>query len=80
MTGLSSFVGSYLDSCLAANLCTQFMDDFGCGAETYEKLIPSRRQNFNSFRKLGLGLTPQKCEFGMNSIKLLGKTTTPQAL
>ena len=29
-TGFSSFVKSYLDSCFAANLCRQFMDDIGC--------------------------------------------------
>ena len=41
VTGFSSFVSSYLDSCLAANLCTQFMDDIGCGKETFEQLIPT---------------------------------------
>ena len=29
VTRFSSFVRSYLDFCLAANLCTQFMDDIG---------------------------------------------------
>ena len=37
VTGNSSFFRSYLDSCLAANLCTQFMDDIGSGVETFEK-------------------------------------------
>ena len=40
VTGFSSFVGSYLDSCLAANLCTQFMDDIGCGARHLNKWYP----------------------------------------
>ena len=67
VTGFSSFVRSYLDSCLAANLCTQFMDDNGCGVETFEQLVPTSRQIFDCFRKSGLRLTPHICEFGMPS-------------
>ena len=52
VTGFSSFVRSYLDSCLAANLCTQFMDV--CTSKIFDCL-----------RKSGLRLTPHKCEFGM---------------
>ena len=78
MTGFSSFVRSYLDSCLAANLRTQFMDDIGCGVETFEQMIPTLRQIFDCLRKSGLRLTPPKCEFGMTSINFLGNTITPQ--
>ena len=60
-TGFSSFVRSYLDYCLAANLCTQFMDDIGCGVETFEQMITTLRQLFDSLRKSGLRLTPHKC-------------------
>ena len=80
VTGLSSFVRSYLDYCLAANLCTQFMDDIGCGVETFEQVIPTLRQIFDCLRKSGLRLTPHKCEFGMNSINFLGNTITPRGL
>ena len=80
VTGFSSFVRSYLDSCLAANLCTQFMDDIGCGVETFEQMIPTLRQIFDCLRKSGLRLTPHKCEFGMTSINFLGNTITPQGL
>ena len=41
VTRFSSFVRTYLDSCLAANLCTQFKDDIGCGVESFEQLIPT---------------------------------------
>ena len=44
VTGFSSFATSYLDACLAANLCTQFMDDIGCGVETF---VPALRQIFD---------------------------------
>ena len=80
VTGFSSFVRSYLDSCLAANLCTQFMDDIGCGVETFEQMIPTLRQIFDCLRKSGLRLTPQKCEFGMPSINFLGNTITSKGL
>ena len=80
VTGFNSFVRSYLDSCLATNLCTQFMDDIGCGVETFEQMIPTLRQLFDCFRKSGLRLTPHKCEFGLTSINFLGNTITPKGL
>ena len=80
VTGFSTFVRSYFDSCLAANLFTQFMDDIGCGVETFEQKIPTLRQIFYCLRKSGLRLTPHKCEFGKTSINFLGNTITPQGL
>ena len=80
VTGFSSIVRSYLDSCLAANLCTQFMDDIGCGVETFEQMIPTQRQIIDSLRKSGVQLTPHKCEFEMTSINFLGNIITPQEL
>ena len=80
VTGFSSFVRSYLDSCLAANLCTRFMDDIGCRVETFEQMVPTLRQIFDCLRKSGLRLTPQKCEFGITSIKFPGNTITPKGL
>ena len=80
VTGFSSFVRSYLDSCLAANFCTQFMDDIGCGVETFEQMVPTLRQIFDGLRKSGLRLTPHECEFGMTSINFLGNTITPKRL
>ena len=80
VTGFSSFVRSYLDSCLAANLCTQFMDNIGCGVETFEQMAPTLRQIFACLRKSGLRLTPHKCEFDMPSINFLGNTITSKGL
>ena len=80
VTGFSSFVRYYLDSCLAAKLCTQFSDGIGCGVETFEQVIPTLRQIFDCLRKSGLRLTPDKSEFGMTSINFLGNTITPQEL
>ena len=78
--GFSSFVRSYLDSCVAANLCTQSMDDIGRGMETFEQMVPTLRQIFDCLRKSGLRLTPHKCEFGMLAINLLGNTITSKGL
>ena len=78
VTVFSSFVRSYLDSCLAANLCTQFMDDIGCGVETFEQKVLTLRQIFDCLRKSRLRLTPQKCEFGMTSIKFLWQCDNPK--
>ena len=80
LTRFSSFVRSFLHSCLAANLCTQFMDDIGCEVETFEQMIPTLRQRFDCLRNSGLLLTPDKCEFGMTSINFLGNTITPRGL
>ena len=80
VTEFSSFVRSYLDSCLAVNLCTQFMDAFGCGVETFEQMVPSLRQYLDCLRKSGLKLTPHKCVFGMLSIYFLGNTITSKGL
>ena len=63
VTEFSSFVSSYVDSCVAANICTQFMDDIGCGVETFDQMIPTLKQIFDCLRKSGLRLTLQRCEF-----------------
>ena len=56
------------------------MDDIGCEVETFEQMVPTLRQIFDRLRKLGLRLTPHKCEFGMPSINSLGNTITPKGL
>ena len=80
VTGFSSYVRTYLDCCLAANLCTHFMDDIGCGVGTFEQVMPTLRQIIDCLRKSGLRLTSQKCDFGMTSINFLGNTITPKGL
>ena len=80
MTGFSSFIRHYLDQCLAANICTQYMDYIGSGVETFEELIPNLRQIFECVRKSGLKLSPGKCEFGVQKITFLGKVITPAGI
>ena len=80
MTGFRSIVRSYLDSCLAANLCTQIMEDFGCGVETFEPMIPTLRQIFVCLTRPRRPLAPHECEFGLISLKFLGNTITLKGL
>ena len=80
VTGFSSFIRHYLDPCLAADLCTQFMDDIGSAVNNYEELIPTLKKIFECIRKSGLKLSPKKCEIGTQRMKFLGNVVTPQGV
>ena len=54
VTAFSSFVKHYLDPCLSANVCTQFMDDFAAGVINFDETIPALRKIFDYLRELGL--------------------------
>ena len=75
VTGFSAFVRNYLEPCLSANVCTQFMDDIGCGVESPEQL-PYLRQIFQCLRRSGLKLSPEKCVFGSEQVSFLGNVIT----
>ena len=77
VTGFSSFIRHYLDPCLAANICTQYMDGIGSAVKNFDELIPNLRKIFECIRKSGLKLSPDKCEIGTQKIKFLGKYITP---
>ena len=80
VTGFSSFICHYLDPCLAAVLCTQFMDDIGSAVNNYQELIPTLKKIFDCIRKSGLKLSPKKCEIGTQRLKFLGNVVTPQGV
>ena len=80
VTGFSSFVKHYLDPCLAANVCTQFMDDIVAGVNNFDEMIPALRKFFDCLRESGLKLSAHKCEFGMTKIDYLGSTITPKGI
>ena len=80
VTGFSSFIRHYLDPCLAANICTQFMDDIGSAVNNFNELVPNLRKFFECVRKSGLKLSPSKCEFGVQEITFLGKVITPAGI
>ena len=80
VTGFSSFVKHYLDPCLAANFCTQFMDDIAAGVTNFDEMIPALRKIFDRLRELGLKLSAHKCEFGTTKIDYLGSTNNPKGI
>ena len=79
-TGYSSIVKHYLDFCLAANVCTQFMEDIAAGVNTFDEMIPAIRKKFDCLRESGLKLLSHKCEFGPTKINFLGSTITPKRI
>ena len=80
VTGFSSFIRHYLDSCLAANICTQYMDDIGSAVKNFDALIPSLRKIFECIRTSGPKLSPNKCTFATQKVKFLGKIITPEGI
>ena len=46
VTGFNAFVRNYLEPCLSANICTQHMDDIGCGVDSPEQLLLYVRELF----------------------------------
>ena len=79
-TGFSSFIRHYLDPCLAAELCTQLMDDIGSAVNNYQELIHTLTKIIKCIRKSGLKLSPKKCEIGTQRMKFLGNVVTPQGV
>ena len=80
VTGFSAFVRNYLEPCLSANICTQFVDDIGCGVDSAEQLLPYLRQIFQCLRRSGLKLSPEKCIFGSEQVSFLGNVITKEGL
>ena len=80
VTGFSAFVRNYLEPCLSANICTQFVDDIGCGVDSAEQLLPYLRQIFQCLRRSGPKLSPEKCIFGSEQVSFLGNVITKEGL
>ena len=80
VTGFSSFVKHYLDSCLAAKVCTQFLDDIAAGVNNFDEMIPALRKIFDCLRESGLKLSAHKREIGTTKIDYLCSTITPKRI
>ena len=78
VTGFSAFVRNYLEPCLSANICTQFMDDIGCGVDSAEQLLPYLRKIFQCLGRSGLKLSPEKCIFGSEQVSFLVNVITKE--
>ena len=80
VTGFSSFIRHYLDPCLTADLCTQFMDDIGSAVNNFQDLTPTLQKIFECIRRSGLTFSPKKCEIGTQRMKFLGNIVTPMGV
>ena len=80
VTGFSLFFKHYLDPCLAANVCTQFMDDIATGVNNFDEMIPALRKNFDCLRESDLKLSAHKFEFGTTKVDFLSNTITPKGI
>ena len=80
VTGFSSFIRHYLDPCLRADLCTQFMDDIGSAVNNFQDLTPTLQKIFECIGRSGLTLSPKKCEIGTQRMKFLGNIVTPKGV
>ena len=66
--GFRPFVKHYLDPCLAANNCTQFMDDNAAGVNNFDEMIPALRTSFDCSTESSLKLSAHNCEFGTTRV------------
>ena len=80
VTAFSSFMRKYLDPCIAADKCFQYVDDIGTAAYTEDELIENLEEIFICISKAGLRLSIKKCEFGLPKINFLGNTITSQGI
>ena len=78
--GFSAIVRNYLEKCLSANSCTQFMDDLGCRVDSPEQLFPYFRQIFQCLRRSRLKLSPEKCVFGSEQLRFFGNVIIEEGL
>ena len=60
VTGFISIIRHYLDPCLAAGICTQFMDDIGSAVIEISQLLPNLRKIFDCIRRSGMKLSTKK--------------------
>ena len=80
VTGFSSFVKHYFDPCLAASVCTQFVDVIPAGVNNFDEMFPALRKIFDCLREAGLKGSVHKCEFGTTKIDYLRRTITTKGI
>lgn len=57
-----------------------YMDDAIIFAPTFEELLENVRLVLGAFRKMGIRLSPAKCQFGVRSLKFLGHIISPEGI
>ena len=74
--GMCSFVKRYLDPCLEAFSCTQFMVNIDAGVKIFDETIQALRKNFDCSRQSCLKLSADNCDFRTQKRDYLGCTIT----
>ena len=69
-----------MDHCLAADVCTQIMDDIGSAANSFPEMLTNDRKIFDSLKRAGLKLSSEKCQFGMSQTFYLGNVITTNGI
>ena len=80
VAGFSSFIKHFLDPCLAAIVCMQFMDDIAAAVSSFDEMITALGKLFDCLRQSGLKLSARKCEYGTIKIDCLGSTVAPKGI
>ena len=68
VSSFSSFMLKYLDPCIAANRCFQYVDDLGTASDTFREMIGSLEEIFKCIELSGLKLSMKKCEIRLEQI------------
>ena len=80
VSAFSSYMRKYLDECIAADECTQYVDDIAIGSVTIEKHLDGIRKIFGCIKEAGLRLSMSKCQFGVKEIRYLGQSITSEGM
>ena len=80
VSAIRSYIRRYLDENIAADECTQYVDDIATGSYTVEQHLHNLIGIFESIKKAGLKLSMSKCEFGVKEIKYLGQSITSEGM
>ena len=80
LSALPSFMLEYLDPVVEANQCAQYVDDITIAANNATDLTRNIRAVFKCIRQAALKLTIEKYHFGVNQVKFLGRTTSPERI
>ena len=56
------------------------MEDIGCELDTFEQMVATMSQLFDSLGKSALRLTPHKCELRKTSINFFDNTITSEGI
>ena len=80
VSSFSSFMRKYLDPCIAADRCFQYVDDLGTASHTVPEMISYLEEILKCINHSGLKLSMSKCEIGVEKIAFLGNSITCQGI